>query len=257
MAYAIVTGASGGIGLCMARELASRKFDLLLIARSKDKLAEACQSMRNNFGVQAHYLALDLADKNAVNEIIHWIDQNQATVGVLINNAGYGLWGPVEKVDLTKLNNMLSLNIGTLVDLTHKMIPFLAKSKPSFLMNVASTAAYQAVPTLTTYAASKAFVVAFTRGLRFELKGSGISVSCLSPGATSTGFVDRAGLQSIKERAERVSMKPEAVAKIAIRKMFQGKAEIIPGWMNRLSVELTYFFPKGLVERIAASLYKE
>jgi short-subunit dehydrogenase len=123
-------------------------------------------------------------------------------------------------------------------------------------MNVSSTAAYQAVPTLSTYAATKAFVLLFTRGLRHELKGSSVSVSCLSPGATSTGFIDRANLGMLKEKAEKFSMEADEVARIAVKGMFAGKAEIIPGLLNWVSVKAVKHLPKGLTEQIAANLYK-
>lgn len=256
MAYAIVTGASGGIGRCLCQELAAQKYDLLLIARSGDKLAATCRALQSEYGIRASYLALDLSEKKSTDLICQWIDQHQAEVNVLINNAGYGLWGEVEKVDFAQLDNMIALNVNTLANLSHRMIPYLRKKTPSYILNVASTAAYQAVPTMTTYAATKAFVVLFSRGLRWELKGSGISVSCLSPGATSTGFVDRAGMEVLKERAEKFSMKPEAVARIAIRELFNGKAEIIPGFVNWISVKFTYLLPKYIIEKIAAGLYK-
>jgi short-subunit dehydrogenase len=256
MAYAVITGASGGIGRCLSRELASRKFDVLLIARSGDKLAAECQMLQHQYGIKASYLALDLSEKTSADRIVQWIDQHQAEVNVLVNNAGYGLWGEVEKTDFAQLDNMIALNINTLASLCYRMIPYLRKKTPAYILNVASTAAYQAVPTMTTYAATKAFVVLFSRGLRWELKRSGISVSCLSPGATSTGFIDRAGMEVLKERAEKFSMKPEAVAKIAIRGLFNGKAEIIPGFVNWISVKSTYILPKYLVEKIAAGLYK-
>ncbi len=112
------------------------------------------------------------------------------------------------------------------------------------------------MPTLASYAASKAFVVLFTRGLRYEMKGTNLSVSCLSPGTTSTNFMDRAGMQNLKERAEKFAMSAESVAKIGIEGMFKGKAEIIPGFVNWLSAKLTGFVPKALTEKIAASLYE-
>jgi short-subunit dehydrogenase len=256
MAYAVITGASGGIGLCLAHELAARKYDLLLIARSEDRLQQASRDLENIYKVKATWLALDLSDPSSVSVL----DQHVQTIGlvpeVFVNNAGYGLWGAVERIAPADLENMMQLNMNTLVQLCRMMIPLLRKNKVAYLMNVASTAAYQAVPTLTTYAATKAFVVLFTRGLRWELKGTGISVSCLSPGATSTGFIDRAGLESLKEKAEKFSMKPEDVARIAIRGMFNKKAEIIPGFMNWISVKATYFLPKGLIEKIAAGLYE-
>jgi short-subunit dehydrogenase len=257
MAYAIVTGASGGIGLCIARELAARKYDLLLIARSSDKLIELANALKKEFGISAESLALDLSNTATVKNITDWIDQKGAEVAILINNAGYGNWGTFEQAKLSELENMMQLNMTTLVALCHGLIPYLKKLPKAYILNLASTASYQAVPTLTTYAATKAFVVLFSRGLRWELRKTSISVSCLSPGATSTGFVDRAGMGIMKERAEKFSMKPEPVARIGVKRMLQGKAEIIPGFPNWISVKLTYFLPKILVEKIAASLYDQ
>jgi uncharacterized protein len=144
----------------------------------------------------------------------------------------------------------------SVANLSHAMLPELKKHSKSYILNVASTAAYQAVPTLATYAASKSFVILFTRGLRLELKGTSVSVTCLSPGATSTNFVDRAGMEAMKEKAEKFSMKPDLVAKIAIEGMFKGKAEILPGFVNWISVQLTYLMPKFIPEKIAEGLYK-
>jgi uncharacterized protein len=256
MAYALITGGSGGIGLCLARELASRNHDILLVARSSQKLSQLCVELRKEFHIKAEFLSLDLSEPDAHIKLHSWLIENSFSIDILINNAGYGIWNPVEKCRLEDLTNMMQLNINTLVNLCHQLIPELRKQPKSFILNVASTAAYQAVPTLATYAASKAFVVLFTRALRLELKKSSISVSCLSPGATSTGFVDRAGMESMKERAEKFSMKPEAVAKIGIDKMLKGRAEIIPGFVNWISVQLTYLVPKSITEKVAEVLYK-
>ncbi len=256
MAYALITGASGGIGLCLARELAQRKIDLLLVARSGDRLSKICDDLKQEFKIQVEYLSLDLSGPNAVNSLMDWIREKSFSVNILINNAGYGIWGTVESTSSEKLNNMMQLNMNVVANLSHAMLPELKKHEKSYILNVASTAAYQAVPTLATYAASKAFVVLFTRGLRMELKGTSVSVTCLSPGATSTNFIDRAGMDAMKERAEKFSMKPEAVAKIAIEGMFKGEAEILPGFINWLSVQMTYLMPKFIPEKIAAGLYK-
>jgi short-subunit dehydrogenase len=256
MPYAVVTGASGGIGLSIARELAERKYHLLLVARSKEKLEEQCRALEATFNVRSSYLAVDLSLSTSADLVVQWVKDHSLDVAILVNNAGYGLWGNVEDVPIADLENMMQLNMTTLVRLCHLFIPILKNQPRSYLLNVASTASYQAVPTLTTYAATKAFVVLFTRGLRWELRRSGLSVSCLCPGATSTGFIDRAGLTALKERADRFSMKPEAVARIGVRGMFRGKAEIIPGFMNWLTANLTYFLPKALIEKIAAGLYE-
>lgn len=256
MAYALITGGSGGIGLCLARELASRKHDILLVARSGEQLAKICAELKKEFNVKAEFLSLDLSLSDAHLKVKSWIDQNSFPIDILINNAGYGIWNPIEKTSLIELTNMMQLNMNTLVNLCYTFLPELKKHSKSYILNVASTAAYQAVPTLATYAATKSFVVLFTRGLKRELMHSSISVTCLSPGATSTGFVDRAGMQVMKERAEKFSMKPEAVAKIGIAGMLKGKAEILPGFINWLSVQLTYLVPKNITEKIAEGLYK-
>ena len=257
MAYAIITGASGGIGLELAIELAKRKTDLLLVARSENNLTKACDELRTKYGIKASYLAVDLSLNDSVDKLESWIKQNSFSVNILINNAGYGIWGRVDTTSREALNNMMQLNMNVVANLCHALIPELKEHKKSYILNVASTAAYQAVPTLTTYAATKAFVVLFTRGLRAELKNTPISVSCLSPGATSTSFVDRAGMNSsLKEKAEKFSMKASDVAKIGIDGMFKEKAEILPGFVNWISVQLTYFMPKSIPEKIAEGLYK-
>ena len=256
MSYALITGASGGIGLCLARELAKRKIDLLLIARTGDKLSTICNELKEEFNIKADYLSIDLSEINAVELVMRWLHEKSYSVNILINNAGYGIWGTVESTSPAQLNNMMQLNMNVVVNLSRALIPELKKQEKSYILNVASTAAYQAVPTLTTYAASKAFVVLFTRGLRMELKETSISVTCLSPGATSTNFIDRAGMDSMKEKAEKFSMKPAVVAKIAINGMFRGKSEILPGFVNWISVQLTYLMPKSIPEKIAKGLYK-
>lgn len=255
MTYALITGASGGIGLAMAQELAARKHSLLLVARSGEKLESICRELKVRFDVSAHYLACDLSQPNAYRLILEWVAQNSFSVNILINNAGYGIWKKVEDSSIEEIQNMLNLNIVTLVSLCRALVPELKRHSQSYIMNVASTAAYQAVPTLAAYSGSKAFVILFTRSLRIELKNSPISVSCLSPGATSTGFVDRAGMEAIKDRAEKVSMSAESVARIGIRGMFKKKAEILPGFINWFSVKLTYLLPKGIPEKIASGLY--
>lgn len=256
MAFALITGGSGGIGFYLARELASRKHDIILVARSSEQLSQRCDELSKAFNIKAEFLSLDLSTPDAHLTLKSWLNQNSFSIDILINNAGYGIWNPVEKTKLDELTNMMQLNMNTLVNLCYTLLPDLKTHKKSFILNVASTAAYQAVPTLSTYAATKAFVVLFTRGLRQELMKSSVSVSCLSPGATSTGFIDRAGMASMKERAEKFSMKPEAVAKIGIAGMLKGKSEIVPGFINWISVQLTYLVPKSLTEKIAQELYK-
>jgi short-subunit dehydrogenase len=259
--YALITGASKGIGKAMAVELAKRKYNLLLIARSGDILKELAAELSQKYQIQVQYLAIDLSVAHACEQIKAWCEANQYAVSILINNAGYGLWGWFEKMSLVEQRNMMQLNMNVLVDLTYMMLPILHKTaestgKKSYLLNVSSTTAYQAVPTMSVYAATKAFVLSFTRALRFELQDSAVSVSCLSPGATDTEFSNRAKMNDgLKATAEKLNMTPEAVAISGINGMFNGNAEIIPGFINAFGAKMTAITPKSLVEKIAGGVY--
>lgn len=258
MKYALVTGASKGIGKSIAEELASKGNNLLLIARSEQLLKETAEHIRNTYKVQAEYLAIDLASLHAVEIIYNWYNSKGYQLNILVNNAGYGVWGKFHALHNVAQYDMLQVNMLTLVQLTHLFIPELKKNSVSYILNISSSAAYQAVPTLSLYAASKAFVLSFSRGLHTELKNEGIRVSCVCPGPTSTGFIERAGMsEAIQKKADLFSMTPESVARIAVKGMYKGKAEIIPGLVNKITAFATYVLPKALMEGIANNLYKQ
>lgn len=258
MSYALITGASKGIGKAIAEELAKRKFNLILVARSEELLHEVANQLKLAYSIEVVYVVKDLSRTTAPDELAQWILEKKLPVSVLINNAGYGLWGRFDELALNDQLDMLHINVECMVKLTHLLLPNLKKQKVSYILNVASTAAYQAVPTLSVYAACKAFVLAFSRGLKYELKDSNVSVTCLSPGPTSTNFMNHAGMHTEKmiKQAEKFNMEPQEVAKFAVDKMFRKKNEVIPGFINRISVKMTYFVPKVLTEKIAAGLYK-
>ena len=256
--YALVTGASRGIGRAIALQLAQRGYDLLLVARSEDQLTALAREIGTRYQRQAHVLATDLAAPAAADTVAAWTTQYADQLAVLVNNAGYGLWGRFEQLSLAEQQNMLQLNMHLPVALIHALLPALHQAPKAYILNVASTAAYQAVPSLALYAASKAFLLSFSRGLRYELKSSNVSVTCISPGATTTSFADRAGMGAeLQATANKVSMSAEAVAEAAVAGMLAGEAEIIPGVLNKVSVGLTSLVPKGLVEKIAAGIYEK
>lgn len=256
MSYALITGATKGIGKAFAEELAKRKFNLVLVARSVDLLKSVSEELEKKYGIKCNYFVADLAAPSSPERVIEWVQQNNLDVSVLINNAGYTIWSEFEKSNITEQLNMLEVNMLTPVKLSYLMLPLLRKQAKSYLLNVASTAAYQAIPNMSTYAASKAFIILFTRSLRLEYKGTNVSVTCLSPGTTDTDFMNRAKMDALKETAAKFNMKPEVVAKIAIDGMFKGKAEIIPGFVNWISTMMTYFVPKAIPEKVASNLYK-
>jgi hypothetical protein len=256
--YALVTGASRGIGRALALLLAQRGYDLLLVARSEDQLKELAQEIGQKYQHQAHVLALDLAAPAAAETVAAWARQQTDELAVLVNNAGYGLWGRFEQLGLAEQQNMLQLNMHLPVALTHALLPALHQVPKAYVLNVSSTAAYQAVPSLALYAASKAFLLSFSRGLRYELKATNVSVTCLCPGATTTSFADRAGMGAeLQATANKVSMTAEAVAEAAVAGLLAGEAEVVPGVLNKVSAGLTSVVPKGLVEKIAAGIYEK
>lgn len=257
MNYALITGASKGIGRSIAAILAEKKYNLILVARSTSELQVVSSELITKYGVQVEYIALDLSVPTAAGELFEWVQKNRYNISILINNAGYAVWGEFDTTSLEEQNRMLQVNMQTPVALCHHFLPMLKQQPTAYIMNVASTAAYQAVPTLSTYAASKAFMLLFTRGIRADLKGTNVSVTCLSPGPVNTNFIDRAGMQVIKATAEKYGMMPDEVARIAVKAMFDRKSEVVPGALNAATVFFTRLVPKAMVEKIAGNLYKK
>ncbi len=256
MPYALITGASKGIGKAIAEELAARQTDLILIARSEFLLKEIAKDLSDRYGIKADYLAIDLSDPTASIEISEWIKQKGYTVNILVNNAGYGLSGPFEQYSAKENRDMMQVNMNVPVELTNLLLPELKKQPKAYILNIASAAAYQAVPGLMVYAATKSFILSFSRGLAFELKKTNVSVTVVSPGGTDTDFANRAkvGAKAVKA-GEKLNMTPEAVAKLAVNAMFARKTETITGFINQLGTFLVWLLPKKLVETSAAGIY--
>lgn len=256
MNYALITGASKGIGKAIARELARRKNNVLLIARSEDLLCKLEAEIRKEYDVEVHYKAVDLTDPKSASELADWCKSNDYEVNILVNNAGFGLWGTFGELQLEGQLDMMNLNMSALVSLTHYFLPILAKSKRSHILNVASMVSFLAVPHFSIYAATKAFVLSFSRSLRFDVAEMGIKVSCLCPGATESEFLKVAGMESVGDRAEGVYMSAKKVAEIGIMGMMKGKTEIVPGMVNKLAATGMWATPRTIVETIAGRFYK-
>jgi short-subunit dehydrogenase len=254
--YALITGASKGLGLSIAHSLAKRRFDLILVARSADTLEAIQAEIFKEYMVDVQIFPTDLSLPGAASKVAEWCVARQFPVSVLVNNAGYGLWGEFETVNLENQINMLQLNINAVVELTHFILPLLKKQPQSYILNVSSTAAYQALPTFALYAASKAFILSFSRGLRYELRKLNIGVTCLSPGPIDTGFAERAGLSLLNDIADKFNMMPDHVAEIGVNAMLAKSSEVIPGITNKISAFAARLLPKSLLERIGASIYK-
>jgi short-subunit dehydrogenase len=257
MPFALITGASKGIGKAIAETLALRGKDLLLVARNGDLLKNLCAELSGKHNIRAFYLVLDLGDAGAAQKLRDWCGEEGYEVDTLINNAGFGLSGPFEKYSLKEHTTMMQLNMGTVVTLTYLFLPLLKKQPRAYILNIASSAGYQATPFLSLYSATKAFVRFFSRGLNRELKGSTVTITCVSPGATDTNFNDVAQLGTkARDLAGKVMMKPATVAKIAVEAMYAGKTEVITGFINKLGAFMAWLLPKKLVEGSAAKIYQ-
>jgi uncharacterized protein len=256
MPFALITGASKGIGKSIAEILASRGYDLLLVARSADLLEKMSGEIKSTTNQNCQWLALDLSENQSADKVYDWCKSNQFNVAVLVNNAGYGLSGPFEKYSAREHEEMLQVNIVTLTKLTRLFLPDLLKQPAAYILNIGSSASYQAVPLLSAYAASKSYVLSFSRGLYQELKKTSVSVTCICPGPTDTNFVNRANVGAKGQKAaERFNMTPQAVAKIAVDSLFRRRPEVITGTMNKLSAFFAWLLPKAVVESIAKKLY--
>lgn len=257
MPFALITGASKGIGKAIAAKLAARGYDLLLVARSSDLLETTAAEIRSSTNRNCQWLALDLAGAQAAETVYAWCKTQAFPVSVLVNNAGYGLSGSFEKYSIREHEEMLQVNILTLTKLTRLFLPDLLKQPAAYILNIGSTASYQAVPLLTAYAASKAYVLSFSRGLYQELKNTSVSVTCICPGPTDTHFINRANIGTKGQKtAEKFNMSPQAVAGIAVESLFHHRPEVIPGTMNKLTTFFAWLLPKTIVEGIAKKLYE-
>ncbi|GAB3956438.1 SDR family oxidoreductase [Spirosoma harenae] len=257
MAYALITGASRGIGLAIASELARRKFDLLLVARSEALLREIASQLASENSVKTDFLAVDLAENGAAQQVYDWCTRKGYAVQMLVNNAGYGLSGTFEKHALFEHTNMMAVNMTALVELTHLFLPQLRQQPKAYILNIGSSAAYQAVPGLSLYSASKVFVLQFSRGLHQELRKTSVSVTCVCPGSTDTNFADRAQIgEKGRKAAEKVNMTPEDVAQQAVEATLAGQTEVVTGLLNKAGKFMAWLLPKGLVEKTAGSIYE-
>ena len=255
--YAVITGASRGLGKYIAIELAKRGYNLLLIARSVHDMELLKKDVEEKFAVQVAVLGVDLSVETAIEEVMRYVVANNLSIQVLVNNAGFGLWGAFSELAWNEQRSMIDLNIRSLTRLSFLLLPYLKQQPKAYIMQVASTAAYQSVPTLAVYAATKAYVLSFSRSLYHELKPYGIRVTCICPGPMETGFADRAGMQALAHLTQKYNMSPALVAQKAVKAMFAGKLEIVPGYMNQLQRFADWLLPKRLVEAVAARLYKK
>lgn len=252
---ALITGASQGIGAALAVELARRGYAVLVVARSAEKLeAVRAQAAAANGG-RAHALAIDLLAEGALDRVLERVTALGMPLTCLVNNAGQGLWGLFGELTLEEQRRMMRLNMDVPVELTHRLMPRLRSAGGAHILNVASMVAHHALASMAVYSGSKAFMLRWSRSLRIELKGSGVGVTCVSPGSVITGFTERAGMQAMDDLALKFGTPPEPVAKAAVDAMLKGRAEVIPGMLNAVASRIQGWLPASLSELAASGIY--
>jgi short-subunit dehydrogenase len=249
MPKALITGASGGIGLELARIFARERYDVVLVARNQARLEEIAAELRAGHGVHVDVIAKDLASPDAPAEI----QRQVGSVDVLVNNAGFGLYGKFVEFSPEDEIGLMHLNMDALVLLTRMFLPGMIASRSGRILNVASTAAFQPGPLMALYYASKAFVLHFSEAIGNELKGTGVTVTILCPGPTATGFQARAAME--ESRLFRLGMmSAKAVAEKGYRGLMRGKTIVMPGLKNKILAQSVRFSPRKMVTAIARKI---
>jgi uncharacterized protein len=250
--WALVTGASAGIGVALAEELAAGGTKLVLTARRKDRLDGLAHRLNSTYKVATEVFPADLADSNAPEKIFAFTKEKGIDIDLLINNAGFGQYGELHTVETRRLLEMVQVNCHAVVHLTRLYLPEMIARRRGDILILASTASFQAVPYISTYAATKAFDLLFAEGLAEEMKPYGIRVCALCPGSTESEFHIVSGQEKFKRRAETA----EKVAHTGLKALAAGKSYVISGLGNYLGTHGERLVPRRFVTKVAANLFK-
>lgn len=256
MATALITGASSGLGEEFARQLARKSYDLVLTARREERLRAIASEVKSSGAQRVDVIALDLAIPGSPEALHRRISDKKIAVDYLVNNAGFGTRGRFAKLRLDRELEQINLNVTALVALARLFIPAMVERKSGTIINVASTAAFQAVPFMATYAATKAFVLSFSEALAHELRDTGVGVTALCPGPTRTEFQQVAGTAETGVPSFAFIDAKTVVAQ-AIQAAERGKAVRVNGLTNRLLAQSTRLAPRSLAARIAGAMFRE
>ena len=238
---ALVTGASSGIGLEIAKVLASQNYDLIICARRKKELDDLSIKITNRYKVNCRVIVADLTTEEGVDLLVN----NSDDVDILVNNAGFGILGDHFEMQLGRQLEMIELNIHALTRLSHEFGNLMVKKGKGRIMNVASIASYISGPSFAVYCATKAYVLSYSRALHKELKNKGVTVTALCPGYVTTGFQEVAGME-LSKMEKLTSVPAKRVAEIAVKSMHKGKREVMPGIVNKPLPLVTKITPMWL-----------
>jgi short-subunit dehydrogenase len=253
--WVLITGASSGFGIDYAHIFAEMGAHVVLTARRENDLQNLARELETKYGIQALCIACDLAEKESPQILYDWIKGRGIKIEVLINNAGYGIYSDFADTPWDKLEAMLQVNILALTQLTSLFLADMKQVGRGHIMLVSSIAAYQPSPTYAAYAAAKSYVLYLGEALNYELRGTGIKVSVLSPGVSKTSFLKVAGQKpSLYQRL--VMMESRPVAQMAVKALMRGMPSLVPGFLNKISVFLIQLMPRWIQVRMVDLLMK-
>ena len=254
---ALITGASGGIGYEFAKLLAKDRYNLVLVARSEEKLQQVKNELEAKFKISAKVITKDLSKIGAVDEIYNELEKEKIAIDILINNAGFGDFGKFTETNWKKEAEMIQLNIITLTHLTKVILKGMVERKSGNILNLASTTSFQPCPLMAVYGATKAYVLSFSEALANELKGTGVTVTALCPGPTKTNFSNKANMQNTKLFNDKKLSSSEEVAKCGYEAMKKSKTVVIHGLKNKILASSIRFAPRNLVTKISRKVIEE
>lgn len=249
MSYALITGASSGIGYQLAESFARDKHDLILVARREDRLKLLASDLEENYQIQTHVVIKDLSLPQSVQEIHDWVKKSGIRVDILVNNAGYAVYGSFADTRWEDEQKMMRLHMDATTRMTKLFLPDMLAKNYGRILNVGSTGSFAPGPYVSVYCASKSYILRFSEALSEELRGSGVSITVLCPGGTKTEFESKA-IRKVPGETTARGMKAEKVARIAYRALMKGKRVVIPGFQNKIQVFAIRFLPMSLVTRI-------
>lgn len=251
---ALITGASGGLGVAFAHELAARGYDIVLTARSEAPMQEVADELTQKHGSVVTIIPLDLSVPGSAGELVRQLDERAIAPDVLVNNAAFGLHGTFVDLDLERLTSMLQLNMASLAELTLLLGGRMRAVGRGHILMVSSGAAYQPTPTMAAYGATKAFIQSLGEALHVELSPQ-VGVTVVSPGPMDTGFNTVSGL-TLSPGMQRMIVSIDEVAKIGLDALFAGKSGVVPGVMNRLGVFINRFLSRHAAAKMFARMAK-
>ncbi|MGN1098433.1 MAG: SDR family NAD(P)-dependent oxidoreductase [Clostridia bacterium] len=253
---ALITGASGGLGAELARIFAREGYNLVLVARSGEKLEALKNEVEDGFKTRAEILVKDLAEKDGAKSVFEFTNQKGIDIDVLVNNAGFGDFGPYADSGWDKQYDMIQLNITALIQLTHCYLKPMIERGGGKILNLASIAAFQAGPLMSVYYASKAFVLSFTESLSVELKGTGVTVTALCPGPTRTGFEKAANLKNSRLFKNLKTASAKQVAEYGYKKLMKNKVIAVQGIANKALICASKFAPRRLARYVVYTIQR-